>query len=98
MATVRDHNFVFVPPKRSTDGSPLVCHCVGVTEKQLVDALVAGASTVAEIIERTGAGTGCTACRVRLRQYVVAFHSGRPLPPAATLCDGSCESCPHRDR
>lgn len=96
MATVRDHDFVFVPTVVSPDGSPVVCHCLRVTEQQITDAIRAGARTVAELVSMTQAGAGCTACRVRLQQYLIAFHTGSTPPSAETVCNGRCESCPRR--
>lgn len=96
MATVKEHDFVFVPTLTSPDGSPIVCHCLQVSERQILHALAAGASSVADVIAVTQAGTGCTACRVRIHQYVMAYRAGTTVAPADTICGGRCESCPRR--
>ncbi len=36
--------------------------CMGVTESEIRDCLRAGAGTVEEVSERSGAGTGCGGC------------------------------------
>jgi bacterioferritin-associated ferredoxin len=61
----------------------LVCHCLGVTEEELVCALTTlNIRTVKEIRELTGAGNGCTACTNVLRGYlqmVPAQASAEPI-------------------
>jgi bacterioferritin-associated ferredoxin len=60
------------------NGSRLVCACLGVTEEEIVAAIQGGrAATLRELILLTQAGTGCTACRARLAQYLAA---PRPSP------------------
>jgi NAD(P)H-nitrite reductase large subunit len=49
----------------------MICHCLQVTEDALVDAIVTlGLRTVKDLREHTGAGDGCTACHVRLREVL----------------------------
>lgn len=40
----------------------VVCSCLGVTNGMIKEAVDAGASTLEEIQEKTGAGTVCGAC------------------------------------
>lgn len=47
-----------------------VCICHGVTDTDVADALAAGADTVDDVAEATGASTGCGACRVKLCRIV----------------------------
>jgi NAD(P)H-nitrite reductase large subunit len=49
----------------------MVCHCLQVTEEDLVTALTTRTiRTVKDIREHTGAGDGCTACHKLLRRYL----------------------------
>jgi bacterioferritin-associated ferredoxin len=48
-----------------------VCHCLKVTEEQIVESAVRfGLQTLDEVRRHTGAGDGCTACHRRIRQYL----------------------------
>jgi NAD(P)H-nitrite reductase large subunit len=59
---------------------PLVCHCLGVCERTVVDAIATfGLRTVKDVRHCTGAGDGCTACHGRLREYL-ARHSSSDSP------------------
>lgn len=44
----------------------IVCHCHGVTDKVIVDEIVAGADTVDQVGARCHAGTGCGGCVPRI--------------------------------
>jgi bacterioferritin-associated ferredoxin len=49
----------------------LICHCLQVTEDDLLSAVARGQlRTVQEIAQATGAGDGCTACHRRIVQYL----------------------------
>ena len=41
----------------------IICQCTGVTDSRLKDLIREGASTVAEITRRCGAGRCCAPCR-----------------------------------
>lgn len=41
----------------------LVCHCMRVNERQLLDEVLCGAIDPAELAARCGAGTRCGGCR-----------------------------------
>jgi bacterioferritin-associated ferredoxin len=57
-------------------GGPVVCHCLGVTEEQLVSAVAAfDLQTLNEVRRRTGAGTGCNACHQRIRFHLESYSS-----------------------
>ena len=50
----------------------VVCHCLGVTEEEVVTALaIHGVETVKELRRLTGAGDGCTACHRKLELLLV---------------------------
>jgi bacterioferritin-associated ferredoxin len=40
-----------------------VCICMAVTEKDIRDAAASGLSSPTEVMEKTGAGSGCGTCR-----------------------------------
>ncbi|MEO6025386.1 MAG: (2Fe-2S)-binding protein [Candidatus Binatia bacterium] len=46
----------------------IVCLCANVTERELVETVQAGATTVKEVGRRCGAGTGCGACKPLIRE------------------------------
>jgi bacterioferritin-associated ferredoxin len=49
----------------------LICHCLQITETELVTALtVREIRTLQDIRQHTGAGDGCTACHKTLRKYL----------------------------
>lgn len=63
----------------STSGrAAFLCPCLRVTEDDVRDAVVElGVSTVAELGCANGAGSGCTACHVRLRAAIARYSSQR---------------------
>jgi bacterioferritin-associated ferredoxin len=49
----------------------LLCHCLRLTASAIRDALTnQQPKTVQEVIQHTGAGSGCTACQRTLQQFV----------------------------
>ncbi len=50
----------------------IVCHCAGVTDRVITDVVRAGATTVKDIVQRTGAGRCCAPCRDELRALLGA--------------------------
>ena len=59
----------------------LACHCLGVTEEAVLEAVaVLGATSVNELRRLTGAGDGCTACHQRLRLLLVQAQSSSSSP------------------
>lgn len=46
----------------------IVCLCANVSERELVETIQAGATTVKEVGRRCGAGTGCGACKPLIRE------------------------------
>lgn len=56
-----------------------VCLCNGVTEKDIQQAIAQGASSVEEVMRRTGAGTGCGTCCATIAAMVeAAVEAPRP--------------------
>jgi bacterioferritin-associated ferredoxin len=65
----------------------VVCHCFGVTESVIREAIdVLGASSVAEMTATTRAGGGCNGCHCRIRRML----AGRPA--TGSLLD-VCREC-----
>ncbi len=57
-------------------GGPVVCHCLGVTEEQLVSAVSErDLRTLREVRRQTGAGTGCNACHRRIQLLLDSYSS-----------------------
>jgi bacterioferritin-associated ferredoxin len=61
-----------------------VCHCFGIRDAEIVDAVAAGASNVREISRTCGAGSGCGGCRVELRR-ICAQQLGRLVDGQAAI-------------
>ena len=55
----------------------IVCECFGITNGQIQDAVYEGATTLEEVAEKTGAGTGCGACNDDLQRLVDFFATER---------------------
>ena len=55
----------------------VVCNCLNITNGMINDAVDAGATTVAEVQEETGAGTVCGACLEDVQRVVDFFVKER---------------------
>lgn len=54
-----------------TPSSRIICHCLGVTELEIREAIVAeGLATVRQVAQACGAGSGCTACHRHIKRYL----------------------------
>jgi bacterioferritin-associated ferredoxin len=63
----------------------LVCHCKGVSERDLRCAIEAGARTQRELVRECGAGSVCGGCRPLIDELLDA-HA--PAPAALRLAHG----------
>ncbi|MDR1544709.1 MAG: (2Fe-2S)-binding protein [Prevotellaceae bacterium] len=53
------------------DRNETICNCMGVTHGEIVDAITAdGLTTVDEVGEATGAGTGCGGCQDTIQEIL----------------------------
>lgn len=59
--------------------SKIICHCKMVTEKEIKTLIKKGATSPSEIIELTGAGSGCGRCKPRVAEYVQKELTKRPV-------------------
>jgi bacterioferritin-associated ferredoxin len=59
----------------------IFCHCAVVGERQVAQAVDAGARTVAQVCKATGAGQQCGTCVFAVRR-VLCQHGGTSLSPA----------------
>jgi len=75
----------------------LLCHCAGVAELDVHDAVRGrGAASVGEVMEATGAGTGCRACHCRIERVLSGFPAtcgGRFDWCSACGCVGAVCGC-----
>lgn len=62
----------------------IVCLCANVSERELVEIIAAGATTVKEVGRRCGAGTGCGACKPLIRECLARCREAA-LEPTATV-------------
>ena len=61
------------PPRTFRGPGGIVCACLRITERQLLDTLASTPACSLRDLRRTlGAGDGCTACHDLLRQYLEA--------------------------
>ena len=61
--------------------SAVVCHCLQVSEAQVQESVENGRlSTVKDVMDCTGAGTGCTACHRRILS-MLRQQCRQPSPP-----------------
>lgn len=52
-------------------GAKIICRCLQITETDLLEAVDEGnLRTIREVVCKTGAGDGCTACRKKIVQYL----------------------------
>ena len=57
-------------------GEPLiVCLCMAVSDRDLIQEIEAGATTARELIERTGAATDCGQCGCEVKQILRSARS-----------------------
>ena len=63
-----------------------VCMCHAVSDRTIIDSIERGASTVAEVGRACHAGTGCGACRVRIRHTLAQHRSSGS--PTCTIVQG----------
>jgi bacterioferritin-associated ferredoxin len=61
-----------------------VCLCTGATERDVLEAIEAGASSVEEVSHCTGAGTRCGSCVRTVAAMLDAAETG----PRARACSG----------
>ena len=59
------------------DLEKIVCNCMNVTNGMIKDAVNAGATTLEEVQETTGAGTVCGACIEDVQRLVEQFVKER---------------------
>lgn len=57
----------------------IICNCMSVTSGMIKDAVDAGASTLEEVQDATGAGTVCGGCVEEVRLLVEQFVKERDL-------------------
>lgn len=55
----------------------VVCYCLNITNGMIKDAVYAGASTLEEVQEATGAATACGACTDDVQRLVDYFATER---------------------
>src|SRR5262245_33436469 len=61
----------------------VVCHCLQVTQGELMAALATRRiRTLKDIKRETGAGDGCMVCHRRLRRYLEQYSDYLPSPPS----------------
>lgn len=57
-------------------GAPVVCHCLGVTQDEVVSAVTAyELRSVKEVRRQTGAGSGCNCCHTRIQLLLQTYSS-----------------------
>ena len=59
--------------------SNIICHCKMVTEKEIKALIKKGAASAIEIMEFTGAGSGCGRCKPRVVELVQKELEKKPV-------------------
>ncbi|MGV8828886.1 MAG: (2Fe-2S)-binding protein [Breznakibacter sp.] len=59
--------------------SNIICHCKMVTEKEIKALIKKDAASAIEIMEFTGAGSGCGRCKPRVVDFVKRELEKRPV-------------------
>jgi len=64
--------WAFEERDRKSEEEPrmLVCHCRGITDRQIRRLVRDGATSTREVARATGAGRGCGGCRSNVKQIV----------------------------
>jgi bacterioferritin-associated ferredoxin len=72
----------------------IVCHCTGVTDRDIARLVEEGATTVREITRRCGAGRTCAPCRAGLQELLATcpVPLGTPLPAECPLAAPAVEA------
>lgn len=71
-----------------------VCDCNAVSKAQLVEAVLAGATSLRAVCDRTRAGTGCGSCRPEV-QRVIDFAVGSLDCGETVSVDAACDALSH---
>jgi bacterioferritin-associated ferredoxin len=72
----------------------LVCLCKGVSDRHVREAISRGASTVEEVGDECGAGTGCGVCHDMI-DLMLADGGATPIELAR---QAACGGCPRRQQ
>jgi len=59
----------------------IICHCKGVTDREILKTIADGAATVKEVARGCGAGMYCRPCRAEVAQMLLQ---------ARAECSGTC--------
>jgi bacterioferritin-associated ferredoxin len=54
----------------------IICHCAGLTDRDIARVVAEGARTVGDITRRCGAGRNCAPCRAELEQMLAGDCPG----------------------
>ncbi|MCC6849976.1 MAG: (2Fe-2S)-binding protein [Deltaproteobacteria bacterium] len=63
----------------------IVCLCANVSEREIIETIAAGATTVKEIGRRCGAGTGCGACKPLIRECLARCRAAAAMEAAPAV-------------
>ena len=75
-------------------GDKIICHCKQVSYIDIRKAMIAGARTVQEIKDMTGAATGCGRCKgVSLEDVVNAVKNGAETTEKVAEITGAGSAC-----
>lgn len=61
----------------------IVCHCAGMTDRDIAQLVEEGVTTLGEITRRCGAGRHCAPCRAELKEMLSAACPGECLTGVA---------------
>src|SRR5438045_1418318 len=78
----------------------IICLCKGISDKHVRDSIGRGASSVADVGDDCGAGTGCGSCHSMIEIMLADDGSATPIDLARAAARAahapSCADCPRR--
>lgn len=76
------------------DLSKTLCHCHGVTERDVHHAVAQGANSLFDVMGCLGAGTGCGNCQADLRRVIAGARSAREAAVHSVGCSSTSRTTP----
>ena len=77
----------------------VICHCHGITERQLHHAVAEGAETLFDVMGCLGAGTGCGNCQVDVREVLESARAAHAsVTQSATQSAAQSAGCSSTSR
>jgi bacterioferritin-associated ferredoxin len=80
--------------------SMIICLCRGITDKHVRDSIARGATSVPDVADDCGAGSGCGSCHGMIEMMLADDGSATPIDLARAAARAAhaptCADCPRR--